>query len=132
VAMSVNDGVGQPPMSTYGATNTEPGGGGGGGGGGDVVGLVVGVGVPPPPPQAAPLILQPVGLAEPVTMKPNVVDPPGAIVPLYVRFVAVTWVADWDMSASQYEPSVDPAARSNVTVQAVTVDAVPLAIVYLA
>src|SRR5690349_564312 len=89
VAMSVSDGVGQAPMSTYGATNTEPGGGGGGGGGGELVGLVVGVGVPPPPPppppQAAPLIWQPVGLAEPVTMKPNVVDPPGAMVPLYVR-----------------------------------------------
>src|SRR5690242_19245572 len=83
LAMSVSDGVGQAPMSTYGATNTEPGGGGGGGGGGEAVGLVVGVGVvPPPPPHAAPLILQSVGLAEPVTMKPNVVDPPGAIVPL--------------------------------------------------
>src|SRR3954468_11212715 len=85
VAMSVSDGVGHAPMSTYGAANTEPGGGGGGGGGGGaVVGLVVGVGVvpPPPPPHADPLILQPVGLAEPVTMKPNVVEPPGAIVPL--------------------------------------------------
>jgi hypothetical protein len=70
-------------MSTYGATNTEPG-GGGGGGGGEVVGLVVGVGVvpPPPPPHAAPLILQPVGLAEPVKINPNLVDTPRAIVPL--------------------------------------------------
>jgi hypothetical protein len=53
------------------------------------------------PAQLAPLSLQPVGLPAPETRKPKLVDAPGARVPLYVRFVAVTCVPDWPARVSQ-------------------------------
>src|SRR5439155_12804918 len=87
------------PMSTYGATSTPLGPGAGWLGGGELglpvgeglpvgdgmpvgdgwlVAVGLGFGLPPPPVHAAPLILQPVGVALPVTMKPKLVEAPAA------------------------------------------------------
>src|SRR5262245_53722149 len=80
-----------------------------------VLGACVSPPPPPPPAQLPPLILQLVGLPEPLTMNPKLVDAPTASVPLYSRFVAVTCVPDWLASVSQNVPSVEPAGRSNST-----------------
>ncbi len=107
VAIAVSDGVGHAPMSTYGATGNvlpvpppPPPPVGVGLGVGDAVRVGVGL-VVPPPVQAAPLILQLLGLPAPATRNPKLVDAPEARVPLYSRLVAVTWVPDWLTSASQ-------------------------------
>src|SRR5262245_54346802 len=90
-----SSGVGQEPMSMYGASGTAPAGGGVGGrvvvGGALVGGRVVAGGLvvagPPvvgvvPPAQEPPLTVQLAGTPEPETMNPNTTVAPGATVPL--------------------------------------------------
>src|SRR5687768_4809948 len=70
-----------------------------------------------PPSQEAPLSLQLDGEPEPLPLKPNETEVPGASVPFQPTFLAVQWSPELVTVASQAEVTFVPEGKSHSTVQ---------------